>query len=297
MSLIKELKKQLIPKKLWVLRLYVGILTTISEILLILYIGFSLYNLVSQKSVMGDFILGAAGLYVVGLCLGLLFVAQIVSLFLNIHDNIEDVRNKTINPDFSIDIEDEKESKVTSNTRNIALIVTILLSIALSINNLNRHPNMQTTSDAIPQLFPEENTGEVLEGGEKNFQEIYPTLKTKLLKTISESNYEISEGNNFLEVRMPPGDEGGGAFLKRWEWDNNSFKKELLDVDESYDYTIELKEITENNTHMVRYSLYSSYPDEFIFEGLKGKGNGLFRSNWTGNSLKIRSKYKIKLRD
>jgi hypothetical protein len=63
MSLYKELKKQLVPRKLWVLRLYCTLLSFIAEVLLALYVGFSLYSLFVSKEFLGNFILGIAGVY------------------------------------------------------------------------------------------------------------------------------------------------------------------------------------------------------------------------------------------
>ncbi len=140
MNLLTQLKKQLIPKKLWILRLYMGLLTFLAEIILIFYIGISIYNIFTLNNVLGDLILGYAGLYLVSICLVLLFVAQVVSLFLNVHDNIEDIRNKTINPEFSVDLDNEKESSFTNNFNSIIVIATIFFAILLALINLNRQP-------------------------------------------------------------------------------------------------------------------------------------------------------------
>jgi hypothetical protein len=59
-------------------------------------------------------------------------------MFLNIHDNIEDVRNKAVNPDFAINLEEEKEKGRDAKMRSIATIAIIILSIILSFVNLNR---------------------------------------------------------------------------------------------------------------------------------------------------------------
>lgn len=132
------IKTALIPKKLWVLRLYERFLTFIVELTLVSYILVSIYNLIKNDYFLGDLILGYAGFYVVSVCLAILFLTQVVSLFLNIHDNIEDVRNKNIDPNFSIDIEADKENKQESSVRTLVTIISIVLAIILSFVNLNR---------------------------------------------------------------------------------------------------------------------------------------------------------------
>ena len=132
------IKTALIPKKLWVLRFYERLLTFIVELTLVSYILVSIYNLIKNDNFLGDLILGYAGFYVVSVCLAILFVTQVVSLFLNIHDNIEDVRNKNIDPNFSIDIVADKENKQESSVRTLITIISIVLAIILSFVNLNR---------------------------------------------------------------------------------------------------------------------------------------------------------------
>ncbi len=136
-----KFKNLFTPKKLWILRLYVALLTYLVEILLVIYVVLSLYNLLAQDNAFGDLILGYAGLYLVWICLAILFVAQVVSLFLNIHDNIEDVRNKAIDPEFSIDVASEKEKNKESSISSVVMITTIILAIILSFVNLNRNNN------------------------------------------------------------------------------------------------------------------------------------------------------------
>jgi len=148
-----SLKNLFTPQKLWILRLYVALLTYLVEILLVIYLALSFYNLITQDNILGDLILGYAGLYLVWICLAILFVAQVVSLFLNIHDNIEDVRNKAVIPDFAIDLEEEKEKGRDAKIRSIATIVVIVLSIILSFVNLNRENTDSKFSQFESGLF------------------------------------------------------------------------------------------------------------------------------------------------
>lgn len=146
----QSLKKILTPRKLWVLRLYTALLTFLAEFLLILYVAFSLYNILSQNSVLGDLVVGYAGLYVVWGCIAILFVAQVVSLFLNIHDNVEDMRNKLIDQNFSIDIDSEREKIKGSSIASLVTIASIVLAIVLSFINLNRDNNEKNSKTSSP---------------------------------------------------------------------------------------------------------------------------------------------------
>lgn len=141
MSLFQEIKTMFIPKKLWILRLYVALLTFISEGLLALYIGLSIYNLITSQSVLGNVVLGLAGFYLVWVCLALLFVAQVVTLFLNIHDNVQDLRNKALDPNFSINIVDDKEKNQSNSLKSLVTITAVILSIIFSFVNFNRSAN------------------------------------------------------------------------------------------------------------------------------------------------------------
>ena len=137
--MFKEIKKLITPKKLWILRLYIALLTLMVEFLLASYVFVSIYNLITSDNALGDLILGYAGLYLVWVCLAILFIVQVISMFLNIHDNIEDVRNKAVNPNFVIDLDEEKEKGREKTIRSIATIIIIVLSVILSFVNLNRN--------------------------------------------------------------------------------------------------------------------------------------------------------------
>jgi hypothetical protein len=157
-----SIKTALIPKKLWVLRLYERLLTFIVELTLVSYILISIYNLVKNDYFLGDLILGYAGFYVVSVCLAILFVTQVVSLFLNIHDNIEDVRNKNIDPNFSIDLGADKKNKLESSVRTLVTIISIVLAIILSFVNLNRRNSnlLGSSQQETPVQLNENNLNE-----------------------------------------------------------------------------------------------------------------------------------------
>jgi hypothetical protein len=138
MNFFDEIKHLFTPKKLWLLRLYLALLTYIVDFFLIFYIVLSFYNIVTSENILGNLFLGFAGFYIVSVCIGILFIIQVVSMFLNIHDNIEDIREKTMNPSYSVDIGAEKEKNKESSLRSVITIVSIILSIILSLANINK---------------------------------------------------------------------------------------------------------------------------------------------------------------
>jgi hypothetical protein len=173
MNILEFVKNQLFPKKLWMLRFYVALLTTLAEVILFAYIGLSLYNLMASDEILGNLILGYGGLYLVWVCLVILFVAQVVSLFLNIHDNIEDVRNKAIDPEYKIDLSEDMERGKIKMTKSIFIIAAIGLSIVLSIVNLksikNKVPYGQIGNEQLEFIeeYREINRDSVKGGNEK----------------------------------------------------------------------------------------------------------------------------------
>jgi hypothetical protein len=161
---VSEYKNILKPGKLWLLRLYIVVLTFLVKFVLVAYIGFSLFNLTSSGSFFGNLILGLAGFYIVFSCIATLFIVQIVSLFLNIHDNIEDVRNKAIDSNFipSSTSVNEKSSHASS----IFLISIIILSLILSYANLNNNNNPKENNDLnSTSEYKKYKKGNEIEGG------------------------------------------------------------------------------------------------------------------------------------
>jgi len=159
---MNELKKIPTPKKLWVLRLYIVLLTFIVAFLLVAYVLISIYNLIASDNPLGDLVLGYTGIYLVWTSLAILFAVQVVSLFLNIHDNIEDIRNKTFNTDFSIDLDEEMKKNKDVAFLSISMIVIIILSIIFSVvnfNKINDNSNQDTSKyeqnyeDVVPRRF------------------------------------------------------------------------------------------------------------------------------------------------
>ena len=129
--------KNLLPKKLWLLRAYVVILIGFAEVILTLYVGFSIVNSISGQSILGDVIMGIAGLYLVILSLGILLSSQIILLFIGIHDNVDDMRKKALDENYKVNLIQEKEKDSLSTFNSFFTIALIVLSILFSTLNLS----------------------------------------------------------------------------------------------------------------------------------------------------------------
>ncbi len=197
--MFKELKKLLMPRKLWMLRLYIALLTLIVEFLLGAYVLISIYNLITSDNALGDLVLGYAGLYLVWVCLAILFVIQVVSLFLNIHDNIEDVRNKAINPAFAVDLKEEKEKSTEASLSSIGTIAIIVLSIILSFVNLNRNYSVNESNSNYSIISPLDETIPSLPFIQGRIVTNTDTSYINRFKTIS-SFYHDLDGDGKLDV-------------------------------------------------------------------------------------------------
>lgn len=131
-----EITKAITPKKLWLLRLYVKLINVFVQLILTTYIIFTIINTVKSNSEFIGLVLGYFGFYLVWTCLAVLIISEVISLFINIHDNIEVVRNKTIDPNFVVDLDAEKEKNKETSIISIITIVIIVLSIIFSFANL-----------------------------------------------------------------------------------------------------------------------------------------------------------------
>lgn len=156
-ELFYKIKKASKIRKLWMLRFYVISLNYLVEIILALYVGLSIYNFLTSKSVLGNLVLGITGLYLVWTCLAILFISQLVTMFINIHDNIEDVRNKMVNPDFQVNLNDEKDLEESFRWKSLATIIAIVLAIIFSIFNLKgkKYPVSITKNNSTKNEFIE----------------------------------------------------------------------------------------------------------------------------------------------
>ena len=128
--------KKFLPKKLWLLRAYVSFLIGFTELLLSLYVIISIINFFSRKTLLGDIVLGLGGLYLVAVSLSILLIAQIILLFIGIHDNIDDMRKKALDESFTVDLVAEKEKENSNIIHSVFLIAVIVLSILFSILSL-----------------------------------------------------------------------------------------------------------------------------------------------------------------
>lgn len=200
MSSFEEIKKLFTPKKLWILRLYVALLTFFVEALLALYIGLSVYNVITSKSVLGNVVLGVAGFYLVWSCLALLFVAQVVTLFLNIHDNIQDLRNKAIDPYFSVNIEEDKEKNQSIALKSLVTITAVIISIIFSFVNLNHNTNSRSSNKESQGLHNKQDNSTLISDQEQ--QEIKEEIKQQIVYSdfYGKWNYELNGWFFILEI-------------------------------------------------------------------------------------------------
>jgi hypothetical protein len=269
--MFKELKKLLMPRKLWILRLYIALLTFIVEFLLGAYVLISIYNLITSDNALGDLVLGYAGLYLVWVCLAILFVIQIVYLFLNIHDNIEDVRNKAINPDFAVDLKEEKEKSTEASLSSIGTITIIVLSIILSFVNLNRQNDELSKREKILSfdgIYPKlERENDELSKGEKtlSFDEIYPKLeKAFLIPDFCDPPVVIKKVKNGEATVLSK----SGRWLCTYTWNPEGIKVSDIDGDGLNDYTIEVFSAGGvcggNQEDSCKYTLFSTKSDRFL---------------------------------
>lgn len=126
------------PKRLWLLRFILAVLTFLVRFALGVYVVLSLYNLIASDSKWAGFILGAAGLSIVWGCLSVLVIIELFSLFIHIHDNVDDIRNKTIDPEFQIDPVKDRANREERAAGALAMIILIIVAVILSFANMNK---------------------------------------------------------------------------------------------------------------------------------------------------------------
>jgi hypothetical protein len=124
------------PKKLWLLRSYIKFLNYFVAIILIGFILVSVYNLFGSGSSILSFLIGAGGLYIVLVSLAILLVAQTIVLFIGIHDNVDNIRKKALDPEFTVDLTAEKQKDQSNASYAFFLLIVIGLAILCSVLNM-----------------------------------------------------------------------------------------------------------------------------------------------------------------
>ena len=148
--------KNNLPKKLWLLRAYVAFLIGLIELLLTLFVLVSIINLFTEKTLLGDLLLGLGGLYLVTVSLGVLMISQIILLFIGIHDNIDDMRKKALDQNYTVDLVAEKQQATSHIFHVVFLISVIILSIifsALSLTGLTNGAQKNYKEKALEQNY------------------------------------------------------------------------------------------------------------------------------------------------
>jgi len=147
------------------------ILEISAELALIFYIfaSFACFNFFLKNGSYGlaQFIMGSLGLIIVLSALGVLFLTQIIKLFLGIHDNISDIRVKTLNPEVSIPIAKKSELEYYND---VIQIVLILLSIVIMLIQFTAKGKSSNANNNTSQMEQSSNgrsitIGQSYEGG------------------------------------------------------------------------------------------------------------------------------------
>lgn len=139
-----------LSNKLWLLNAYKWVLELISVLILIAYVIASIYNWVSlDNTFLGNLILGLSGLYIVGASISLLIFTQIIKLFVGVHDYLFDIRMKTLNPDYQIDLKSEQIVNKEKVNKQFLLIYLIVISLVFVGINLSNTFNKNSTSSNV----------------------------------------------------------------------------------------------------------------------------------------------------
>jgi hypothetical protein len=172
--------KKIFPKKLWLLRAYVSFLIGFIKLLLMVYVLISLINLFSNKTILGDIVLGLGGVYLVAVSLSVLLIAQIILLFIGIHDNIDDMRNKALDQNYTVDMVAEKEKENSNMINSIFMITLIVLSILFSILSLTGVLKKKSQNIFTEYNFSNETTI-ATESINENEQKVIPEFDNDLI--------------------------------------------------------------------------------------------------------------------
>ena len=229
--------RKFLPKKLWLLRAYVAFLIGFIELLLSLYVLISIINLFSRETLLGDIVLGLAGLYLVTVSLSVLLVSQIILLFIGIHDNIDDMRKKALDQNYTVDLVAEKEKENSNIINSIFMITVIVLSILFSILSLTgviKNNNSQTNTTTEKEIGNSE-----IEKLSYSVEELYPKLKKGFLDNggFCEPIGRIEETKQDITVFSKEPDEN---FLSSWDWEVKDIIGKDINNDGELDFTIEV---------------------------------------------------------
>jgi succinate dehydrogenase hydrophobic anchor subunit len=251
---MKELLKNFEPKKLWLLRIYVKFLEGISSLILVFYCGASIYLMFKESNTFINIIMGATGIYIVIVAVTILILAQVINLFIGIHDNVDDIRKKQLDPNFKYSEADEKLKVRNEQINSIYIIFLIILSIIFIFINFNikkddtKDVTLSHNQDTIPENKPN-----------LDYSQLVPILKKELIGGKSTTGNKIDESNEHISI--------WGEDCEKYYWNRNKLLLKDIDNDGLIDYTIEVhyeggcaSPIVEN----YRYTLFGSKQDEFI---------------------------------
>ena len=220
------------PKKLWLLRSYIKFLNFFVALILIGYIGFSIYNLFGSGSTILSFLIGAGGVYIVLVSLSVLLVAQTIMLFIGIHDNVDDIRKKTLDPEFMVDLTAEKQKDQSNALNSLFLLVVICLAILCSILNMTvgvEVKNKRESDSSQNNIFDEEKLKKDILTEQERKEKLYSnflgfweydngngwefTLEIREDYKVLYLETRQQDGHEILQPRIPGGSTNNSIYL------------------------------------------------------------------------------------
>jgi succinate dehydrogenase hydrophobic anchor subunit len=173
---MKDLLKNFEPKKLWLLRIYVKFLEGISSLILVFYCGASIYLMFKESNTFINIIMGATGIYIVIVAVTILILAQVINLFIGIHDNVDDIRKKQLDPNFKYSEADEKLKVRNEQINSIYIICLIILSIIFIIVNFNVTQDKSLNNNVSTNTLETEATNNITDTlkNEQIWKSVYP---------------------------------------------------------------------------------------------------------------------------
>ena len=260
---MNELLKNFEPKKLWLLRIYVKFLEGISSLILVFYCGASIYLMFKESNSFINIIMGATGIYIVIIAVTILILAQVINLFIGIHDNVDDIRKKQLDPNFKYSEADEKLKLRNDQINSIYIICLIILSIIFIFINFSVTKEKSINNNVSTNTLETEANNEQREANLLNFEQLYPVLKSSLLKNVCEPYKKLEENKDELTAYSET-----GMFLSSWSWDRKKIQLKDIDNDGIIDYIIELFNEGGGCGGQVgqseRWTMFGSKPNIFI---------------------------------
>ena len=129
----------MLPKvKLRFLRYYLAFSEYFIEFILFTYVLLSVYYLFTgSHGALANIVIGLTGVYIIGISLSVLFVTQLVRLFIGIHDNVAEIKEKAFTPDYTGNPNIEGKNPLLGGIGDTVAIVLVVSSILFTIINFS----------------------------------------------------------------------------------------------------------------------------------------------------------------